>query len=108
MTDHKTIDFVKYNGLGHAIHGSIWYDIEDPRPKRRFWQKKLPEAKFIKTLCHSTEWPNEGDFIRFKGSGGPCIAKVYGYEWKRDPSDMFGLTLMFDVETSDLTAKERG
>lgn len=99
----KIIDFVKYNGWGHAFHGGTWSEIKDPRP---IW-KRFRQSKFVSVIVHSSHYPKKGNYVRYKSSNGNSIARIFDYKPCMDPADMFTLTLQFDKETSQMTLEER-
>ena len=91
----KIIDFVDYNGWGHAIHGHTFsYEKNHGSWLTRFIDKIKKQYRAT-VMVHSMKDPRHGDTIRYKTKNGIREAEIYKVDYCGDPKDMFTLHLLY-------------
>ena len=97
----KIIEFVTYNGWGHAIHAHTMHEVKNYGS----WLTRLidrAKKQYRKSvMVHSSQSPNRGDKIHYKVDGGIREAEIYDIDWCRDPDDMYTLYLLFRPQTEN-------
>ena len=88
------IDFVKYNGWGHAIHGHTMQDVKNYRSWLHRLIDKIKGQYRKSVMVHSIKYPRKGDTIIYKVSNGIREAKIYDVKPCGNPRDMFTLFLI--------------
>jgi hypothetical protein len=93
----KVLDFVKFNGWGHAFHTSTWH--EEPR-KQSLWNRLRRHDDMIRhysVMVHHTPMPEVGDTIRWKSKSlrGYSEGEVFKVQPCFNPGDMY--TLKFEI-----------
>lgn len=88
----KEIDFTR-GCWGHAIHGSTFSGEE--APGLIAWVKdRLAGAQRVSFLCHSSQHISVGDIVKWSAGGGYTVAApVYAVQQKRDPKDMYEVSV---------------
>lgn len=90
----KTINFVSYNGWGHAIHGST---MSGPITDYGSWLSRLADKINQVTrksvMVHCVDYPEIGDRVIWKVAQGIREAEIYDVKHCRDPKDMHTLYL---------------
>jgi hypothetical protein len=97
----KVIDFVSYNGWGHAIHGETMREVTDYGSWLTRWLDKRKNITRKSFMVHSMSYPKIGDVVRYKVSNGIRQVEIYDVRPCRDPDDMFTLFCIFKPQSKN-------
>ena len=97
----KIIDFVEYNGWGHAIHGSTMHDVNNYGSWLARLADKIKKQYRKSVMVHSSVYPRKGDVIKYKVATGVREAEIYDVKPCFDPPDMFTLYLLMKPQYLD-------